>query len=124
MHPPVVGDVGVEHGHLPAADAGADVRHAVVVADLLVLVIGERLAGLRGEEHRPASGLVVGDDQRTAARGGNHLVAVERQRTQCPERAALAPLELRAKGLGGILQHRDSIPFGHAADGVDIGRMP
>ncbi len=39
LHVYVMGNVVVDYGHLSAADAGADVRHAVVVADGLVLVI-------------------------------------------------------------------------------------
>ena len=41
-------DVLVGNGHLAAADAGADVGHAVVVADGLVLVVWIAFAGLGG----------------------------------------------------------------------------
>ena len=44
----VVRDVVVDHGHLAAADAGADVGHAVVVAYVSVLIVGICLAGLGG----------------------------------------------------------------------------
>ena len=47
----MMGDVGVEDGHLATANTGADVAHTVVIADGLMLIIRITLAGLRGEPH-------------------------------------------------------------------------
>ena len=116
----VVGDVGVEHGHLAAADARADVAHAVVVAYGLVLVVGVRLAGLGGVPHHPLAVGGVAADQGAAARGGDHLVAVERQHPELSERAQLLPVETRAEALGGVLDHRDAVAPGHLHDAADV----
>ena len=66
-HMLVVGDVSVRNRHLAPADTRADVRHAVVVADALVLVVGIGLAGLGRVEHDLVLGRRVGADERTAA---------------------------------------------------------
>ena len=66
-HVPVMGDVFVSHRHLAAADARADVRHAVVVPDALVLVVGIGLPGLGSIEHDLVLGRSVGADEGPAA---------------------------------------------------------
>ena len=52
-HMPVMRYVAVRHRHLPAAYARTNVRHAVVIAYSLVLIVGISLAGLRGQPHYP-----------------------------------------------------------------------
>lgn len=83
----VMGDVLLCDGHLTAADAGTDVRHAVVVTDLLVLVVRVALAILSGVHHDFAPFVLVRCDQRAAARSRDHLVAVETQHAILAERA-------------------------------------
>ena len=113
---------GVEHGHLSAADAGADVAHAVVVAYFLVLVVGESLAGLGGEEHDTLFAGRVGADKGAAARGGDHLVAVETQHAILAEGAAYLPVVARAEGFGSILDEGNAVFFGHGHDVANPGR--
>ena len=100
----VVGDVLGGNGHLPTAHARADVRHAVVVADGLVLVVGiARAPAWRTTLSRAwprRRGI-----SRAAARGRDHLVAVERQHAVAAERAQHLSAETRAEALGGILDH-------------------
>jgi hypothetical protein len=40
----VMGDMLVEHSHLSASYAGADIAETVVEADVFVLIVGEWLA--------------------------------------------------------------------------------
>ena len=120
----MVGDVRVEDGHLPPPYPGADVAHAVVVADFLVLVIGERLACLRRIEHRFLLGLLVRDYQRAAPGGGNHLVTIETQGSEVSERPAFLPPIFRAEGFGGIFQHGYAIFPGHCQNLVHLRRHP
>ena len=84
----MMGQVLIEDRHLSAADAGANIAHAIVVADLLVQVIGHRFACLSGIEHGLLLGLVIGTNQGTATAGGNHLVAVETHNAVVTEGAA------------------------------------
>ena len=106
-------------GHLPAAYAGADVRHAVVVADGLVLVVGIALARLRGVPHYLALGLGIGTYQRAAARGRDHLVAVERQHAVAPEGAQHLSAETRAEAPRRHPRPRNAVFVGHLHDAVD-----
>ena len=70
-----------------APDSGADVRHAVVVADVLVLVVGVGLACLRCIEENAVLGLGVGAYESFLRREGYHLVAVEAEHAVAPEGA-------------------------------------
>ena len=74
----MVGKVVIYDCHLSTAYACADVAHAVVVANVLVLIVREGLAGLGGEEEDALGGFLIGADKGATATGGNHLVAVER----------------------------------------------
>lgn len=75
LHVLVVGYVVIDHGHLSAAYAGAYVRHAVVIAYVLMLIVGIELTGLGGiKQDFPSLGL-SGAYEGAAARGGDHLVA-------------------------------------------------
>ena len=47
----MVGDMFIQHRHLATSDTGTDIRHTIVVADLLMLIIRIRLTGLRSIEH-------------------------------------------------------------------------
>ena len=116
----VVGDMVCHHGHLSAADAGADVAHAVVEADLLVLVVGVALPVLGRVHHDFAPFLLVGGNQSAAAGGGDHLVAVEREHAGLAEGAQHLAVELRAEALGGIFHHGDVVAVGDLHDAVDL----
>ncbi len=75
----------VEPCELRSADGRKDVAQAVVVPDILVLVVMDRLAGLcRQMTGSPHDRLVVGD-QHPAARRRHDLVAVEGQGSGPPE---------------------------------------
>ena len=103
----------VKYGHLAAPDTGTDVRETVVVADGLVLVVRICLAGLGGQPHYASAGGVVGDCQGTPARGGDHLVAVERHDTETSECAEYPAVETRAEPLRGVLDDRYAIAVGN-----------
>ncbi len=118
----VMGYVLFEDGHLAASYAGADVAHAVVVADVLVLIVGIWLAGLCCVEHRSAARVVVGTYECASARGGDHLVAVEAEYAVETEGAALVAAIGRAESFGGVLDHWDVIASGYVEDAVHVGR--
>ena len=122
LHVVMVGDVLVEDGHLATADAGADVGHAVVVADCLMLVIWVRFAGLGGIPEYAASFLLVGAYEGAAAGGGDHLVAVEGEHAEASERAEHLTVETRAETLGGILDYGNVVFFCHGHDLVNLIR--
>ena len=88
----VVGDVFIYNRHLTTADASADVANAIVVANGFVLIIRIALACLGSVLQDFASLVGIGADESTAAGGGYHLVAIERQHavlTECAERLAV-----------------------------------
>ena len=103
---------------LAAHDAGDDIAHAVVVADLLMLVPRRVLARLRG----PLAGMVrvlerVG--QKAAARGaGDDLVAVVGNGGVVAEAAALLSVHGRAHGLGGVLHEKCAVGLADPLDDV------
>ena len=120
----VMRDVVVGDGHLAAADAGADVGQAVVVADGFVLVVGVGLAGLGGV---PQDGLLrggIGTDEGAAAGGGDHLVAVEGEHAELAEGAQDLTVKAGAEALGSILDDGDPVPVGNLQDPVDLIRHP
>ena len=112
-----------QHLHLPAPNARADVAHAVVVADFLVLVPRRVLARLRGELQcvlrlirRPAQ-------QHTAAGGGNDLVAIEGQASELAEGAALLSVVCGTKRLGCVLDQGNVMLAADGGDLVQLGRV-
>ena len=116
-----MGDMLLQHRHLPPANPGANVRHPVVIPDLFMLVIGIRLTGLRRVKHNLLLRRRIRTDQGTAARGGDHLVAVERQDTVTAERTANFPIKPTAQAFRRILNHRNIIPVSHRHDLIDPG---
>ena len=110
----------LEHLHLPAADAGADIAHAVVVAELGVLVPRDRFTRLRSHLQRVLRIRLIPADERAAAGGRDDLVAVERQHAVVPERAAFLPVVHRAERLGRILDEQNAVRITQAADGVEL----
>ena len=73
----VMVDMVVDDGHLATPDTSADVRHAVVIADGLMLVVRISLAGLGGEENSVLFGLQIVADQCSSPTGSDDFVAVE-----------------------------------------------
>ena len=119
LHVPVVGDMVVDHRHLSAAYAGADVAHAVVVADVLVLVVWIALAGLCGVEEYLVPVLLIVAYQSSPTRRRDHLVAVEGKHAVFAERTEHLPVEARAESLGCVLDHGDAVSAGDLHDAVD-----
>ena len=78
LHMLMMGDMVISHRHLTAPDTCAYITHTVVVTDLLMLIIRVALTVLGSIHHHLAPRIVIRGDQRTATRGGNHLIAVER----------------------------------------------
>lgn len=116
------GAVLVKVDQLAAADARDDIGHAVVVAELLMLVPRGRLARLRGPEQGLVAVRLVAADQHAAAAGGYDLVAVEAECAPAAESAAGAPLVGRAEGLGRVLDQRRAVRVADRNDLVQPGR--
>ena len=113
-----MGDMVLKDSHLAAADAGAYIRHTVVVANLLVLVIRVTLAVLGRVHHNLTPGLLVGRDERAAAGSRNHLVAVEGKDSVFAECAQDLTVEAGAEAFGGILDDRNSVSVSYFHDAV------
>ena len=75
----VMGNMIIGYSHLTTADAGTDVAHTVVEANLLVLVIWITFPILSGVHHYLLPFLLIIRDEGSAATRSNHLVAVEAQ---------------------------------------------
>ena len=104
--PPPRGDASVERLELRPSQRGEEVAHPVVEADLDVLVVRRRLAGLGRELARMLDPVAVPRDEHPTAARRDDLVAVEGERGQ----RALAPgrrsAVRRAERLGRVLdQH-------------------
>ena len=87
-----------------------------------MLVIGIRLTGLRRVKHDLLLHRRIRTDQGTATRGGDHLVAVERQDAITAERTTNLPIKPAAQTFRRILDHRYVIPVGHRHDLINLGR--
>ena len=85
-------DTFTQNLKLSATDTRQDVRHTVVEADLAVLIVRGRIAGLSGQEACLSDQRLVVGHQHSAARGGDDLVAVERIDANAAEAAAGAAL--------------------------------
>ena len=111
----------LQMGVLAPHHARDDVAHAVVVADLLVLVPRGVLASLR----RPfagAVGILKGVGQKAAAgRAGDDLVAVVGDGSVVAKTAALAPVHRGAHGLSGVLDEQRAVGLADALDLVHLG---
>lgn len=73
----MVRDMLIRHRHLAPTDAGSDVRHAVVIPNLLVLIVGIVLAVLSRVHHYFVPGVLIGCDERAVTVGRNHLVPLK-----------------------------------------------
>ena len=109
----------VNHRHLAAADAGAYVAHAVIVADMLVLIIWIALAGLGSVEKYLVLVLLIVADERSPTRRGDHLIAVEGKHAVFAKRAEHLPVEARAESFGSILDHGYAVSVGDLHYSVD-----
>ena len=92
-----------QHLHLPAPNARADVAHAVVVADFLVLIPRRVLARLRGELQCVLRLILRPAQQHPAARGGDDLIAIEGKSAEVTKGAALLPIVCRTQRLCCVL---------------------
>jgi len=98
---------------LGTSQRGQQVRHAVVVADVGVLVVQHRLAGLGGEVADVGGVPRVVGEHRATTGGGHHLVAVEGHGRQVPVgRGGPAPVH-RAQRLGGVVEDAQPELVGH-----------
>src|SRR5664280_1119830 len=119
---PAPGDHLRQPRQLRPAEPSQDVAHPVVEADLLVLVPGERLAGLGGPEPRLVHELLVIGDQHPATRCGHDLVAVEGVDARVAHRAGGAVAVRGTEGLGRVDEDGDVVLGGDGQDLVVVGR--
>ena len=77
---------------------------------------------MRGVHHNLTPSVLVGRNQRTAARGRDHLVAVERQHAVSSKTTQNLPFPTAAEALGSILNDRDVVTVGDFHDAVDVVR--
>ena len=117
----VMGDMLIKDGHLTTSDTGTDVTHTIVVSHRLMMVIRISLTGLGGVPHHTVTGLHIRTDERTATRGGDHLVAIERQDAIATEGTHDASLVPGTEALGRILHHRDVVTGSDSQDLIDLG---
>ena len=112
-----------EHLQLAASNSGQHVAHAVVVADFGVLVVGGRLAGLRGQLAGVGNEVPVVGDEHAAAGGGDDLIAVEGVNAGLPQRARRPLLVGGAQCLGCIFDQGDAKLLAGRQDGSDVGAL-
>ena len=121
---PMVGNMFIEYRHLPTSDTGADVRHSIIVTDLLMLIIRVRFSRLGSIEHDLLFRLLVRADQCPAAGSGNHLVPVKREYTIPSKRSANLSVVPAAQPFGGIFDNRNSILISNSHDFLNLCRHP
>ena len=95
--------------HLTATDASADVRHTIVIANLLMLVIRIIFASLCCVEHDFLFRSLVITDERASTRGSYHLISIERQDTILAESTENLTFIFRAETLSCIFYNRNLI---------------
>ena len=117
----MVSDMVGSDGHLPATDARTDVAHAIVVANMLVLIVGISFTRLSGIEHNLILAFGIGADERSATAGGNHLIAVERQHAVAAKCAAHLPGIAAAEAFSGIFHHRNTVFVSHSHHLAQLG---
>ena len=115
-----LGHALVEDAQLAAADAGVDVAHAVVVADLGVLVVSGLVAGLGRPEARLGDALGVFADQHATTRGRDDLVPVKREDPVVAKGARRLALVGRAEALGRILDQGHAMFAAEGHDRVEV----
>ena len=116
----VVCDVLIRHCQLSTANAGTHIRQTIVVANGLVLIVRITLACLSGIPHNLVFVFFRLADQCTTARGGNHLVAIERQHTKLTERAKHTSFPATTESFSRILHNRDVVLIGYLHNAVNI----
>ena len=120
LHVLVVSDVGLRHRHLSASDTGADVRHAVIVADFGVLVVGVGIAGLSGVPHDVLFAICIVADKGAASRSRNHLIAIERQNAEAAEGAQHFSVKARSETLSRIFHYGNAVLVGNGHDAFAV----
>ena len=103
------------HGmrQLTSHHARYDIAHAVVVAELLMLVPRGVLAALRRPFARFVCPFFVIGQQHTAAASGDDLVAVPRQHAHIAEGTCLFSFICSAKRLGGVFDYQSVVLVGY-----------
>ena len=77
LHMLMMSNVRLRHGHLSATDTGTNITHTIIVADCRMLIIRISIACLSSIPHNGIFIFGIPANQSTAARSGNHLIAVE-----------------------------------------------
>ena len=113
-------DVLVQIGDLASDHSGNDIAHAVVVADLLVLVPGSVLAALRGPLADLLRVFLAVCKEHSARGSGDDLVAVEADRVIIAQCSGLDPLAVqsvfRPQGFGRVLNDQRAVPVADLLD--------
>ena len=112
----------IKDNHLSTSDTCTDVTHTIVVTHRLMMIVRICLTGLGGVPHHTVTSLHIRTDERTATRGGDHLVAIERQDAKISERTHDTSLIPGTKTLCRIFQHRDVVTGSDSQDLIDFGR--
>ena len=106
-------DVGVQEGNLAPDHPGDQVRHAVIVADFLVLIPGRGFPALGGPFPNLVSVLLAVGQEHAARRSGNNLVAVERNAVVVADGAGFNPTSLQlvlcAQGFRRVLYDQGAV---------------
>ena len=119
LHVLVVSKVIPQHRHLSATDAGADIREAVVVSDGGMVVVRIGITRLGGIPHDLRRVRLRATDQRSSARGGDHLISIEREDTKPSEGAQHLTIIAGAHPLSSILHHGDAVLIRYRHDLID-----
>lgn len=117
-----LGDVLLEVRDLAADDAGDDVRHAVVVADFLMLVPRGRLAGLGAPFADLFRVLLAVREEHAARAARDDLVAVEADAVPAAKRTGLLAFVRGAEGLRRVLEDHGAVALTDGAELVDLAR--
>ena len=118
----VMGDMLIKDGHLSTSDTGTDVTHTIVVTHSLMMIVRVCLTGLGGVPHHTVTSLHIRTDERTATRGGDHLVAIERQDAKTSEGTNDTSLIPGTEALCRIFHYRDVVTGSDSQDLIDLGR--
>jgi len=109
---------------LSTAERGVEVGHTVVVADLIVVVF-PAVRHFRGGRQVPGAGGQIGviREDRTAAAGGNGLVAIEAQGSHHTEGSGMSTCHDATEGFGRVLDERETEIMRHREQALDVGRV-
>ena len=109
----------VYHRHLASANTRTDVRHAIVISYLLVLIVGVALTILRSIHHDFAPWVFIRRNQCSTTRSSNHLITIKRQHAILTESTKHLTIKPRTKSFGSILNHRNLVLIRNLHDTVN-----